>query len=276
MQNRKPPGRVSADDKTIDRTVAGWTLLAVSAVVILFGTACGAEARSANQDLPVWCSEIVESTPFSREDLGQCYELSGVVVDVDPNFGDGSLASVEVDTGEWRPAQVVMSPECNTWKIGDAFREEVEIVAGVALPWDFSLSYCAAKPVPSRDSVPEQVSYDWCKDEGEPFTVPAVKNLIEDPEAQFPEPSERYLHKCFRVVGKVTDSHYPGYDTTEYVTVKLDDSGSTVTVTGPSVCLSLKDEGRADVLAIYQLMYPGNENQGLGVPSFYVPDARHC
>ena len=171
---------------------------------------------------------------------------------------------------------MVMSPECSTWEVGDAFDEEVEIVARVSWPSDFMLPYCAAKPVPSRDSVPEEVSYNWCTDEGEPLPIPAVVDLIEDPEAQLPEPSERYLHKCFRIVGKVVRSDYPGYDTTEHVTVKLDESGSTVKVTGPSVCLSLKDEDRYDVLAFYELTVPGNQNRGLGIPRFYVPDARYC
>ena len=171
---------------------------------------------------------------------------------------------------------MVMSPECSSWEVGDAFDEEVEIVARIPWPSDFRLPYCAAKPVPSRDSVPKEVSYDWCSDEGEPLPIPAVRDLIEDPEAQFQEPSERYLHKCFRIVGKVVRSHYPGYDTNEHVTVKLDESGSTVTVSGPSVCLSLKDEVRVDVLAFYKLVRPGSQNRGLSLPSFSVPDARHC
>ena len=178
--------------------------------------------------------------------------------------------------GETRPATVVMSPECSSWEVGDAFDEEVEIVARISWPSDFRLPYCAAKPVPSRDSVPKEVSYDWCSDEDEPLPIPTVRDLIEDPEAQFQEPSERYLHKCFRIVGKVVRSHYPGYDTNEHVTVKLDESGNTVTVSGPSVCLSLKDEDRVDVLAFYQLVRPGSQNRGLGLPSFSVPDARHC
>ena len=90
---------------------------------------------------------------------------------------------------------MVMSPECSTWEVGDAFDEEVEIVARVSWPSDFMLPYCAAKPVPSRDSVPEEVSYNWCTDEGEPLPIPAVVDLIEDPEAQLPEPSERYLRE---------------------------------------------------------------------------------
>ena len=249
----------------------------VSATMLLAITmACGNESGSVNQDLPVWCSGLVESAPFSREDLDKCYSLSGVVVGVDSRSGDGSLSYVEVDAGETRPATVVMSPECSSWEVGDAFAEEVEIVARVSWPSDFRLPYCAARPVPSRDSIPEEVSYDWCSDAGEPLPIPAVRDLIEDLEAQLPEPSERYLHKCFRIVGKVVRSHYPGYDTTEYVVVELNESGSTVTVTGPSVCLSLKDEDRVDVLAFYQLMMPGNQNGGLGLPDFYVPDARHC
>ena len=244
-------------------------------MLLVITMACGNEPRSANQDLPVWCLGLVENLPYSRADLGKCYSLSGPVVGVDLNAGDGSLAYVEVDTGERRPAKVLMSPECGTWKVGDPFDEVVQIPFSFQIT-DFNLPYCAAKPVPSRDAVPEEVSYDWCSDEGEPLPIPAVRDLIEDPEAQLPEPSERYLHKCFRIVGKVVRADYPGYDTTEYMTVQLDESGSTVDVTGPSVCLSLKDKDRADVLAFYQLVTPGNQNRGLGLPSFYVPDARHC
>ena len=260
-------------------TAAGAAPLAVLAFLIgilLTAVACGNESRSANQDVPIWCAEVVESLPFSREDLGKCYSLSGVVVDVDSSRGDGSLTYVEVDAGEWRPAEVVMSPECSTWEVSDSFEEVVKISARISSPSDFRLPYCAAKPVPNRDSIPEEVSYAWCSDEGEPLPIPAVRDLIKDPGAQLPEPSERYLHKCFRIVGKVLSSHYRGYGTTEYVTVKLDASGGTVMVTGPSVCISLKDENRVDVLAFYQLVRPGDQNQGLGVPDFYVPDARHC
>ncbi len=263
----------------IQKLIAACVPLALLALVIgipLVAMACGNDSRPANQDVPVWCSEVVESLPFSRQDLGKCFSLSGVVVGVDSNLGDGSLSYVEVDAGEAIPAKVGMSSECSTWEVGDPFDEAVEIVARVSRPVDFDLPYCAAKPVPSRDSIPEEVAYDWCSDEGEPLPIPAVRDLIKDPEAQLPEPSERYLHKCFRIMGKVVRSHYPGYDTTEYVTVKLDASGSAVTVTGPSVCLSLKDEERVDVLAFFQLVRPGDQNQGLGVPDFYVPDARHC
>ena len=255
-------------------------VMAVLIVTVLLGaTACGSgdnNARSANHELPVWCTELVDGLPFSREDLGACYSLSGVVVGVESSAGDGSLSYVEVAAGESQLAKVAMLPACSTWEVGDAFDEEVEIVARFSWPVDFSLPYCAAKPVPSRDSVPEQVSYEWCTDEGEPLPIPAVRDLIEDPEAEFPEPSERYLHKCFRIVGQVVRSDYPGYDTTEYVSVKLDESGSTVMVSGPSVCLSLKDEDRVDVLAFYEIMRPGDQNQGLGLPDFDVPDARHC
>ena len=246
------------------------------AAIQVIAVSCSNETPTANQDLPVWCSGLVDSTPFERDDLGQCYALSGVVVGVDTSSGDGMLAYVEIDAGEWLPAKVVMAPECSTWEVGDQFDEEVKIVARVSWPSDFDLPYCAAKPVPSRDSIPKEVSYDWCSDEGEPLTIPAMRDLVIDAAAQFPEPSERYLRKCFRIVGKVVRSDYPGYDTTEYVTVKLDESGSTVWVLGPSVCLSLKDEGRVDVLAFYSVMMPGKQNQGLGIPSFYVPDARHC
>ena len=252
-------------------------VIAVLLVSVILGTmACRNESRSASQALPAWCPALVDSLPFSREDLDMCYQLSGVVVGVDSSKGDGTLTYVEVDTGESRPAEVMMSPPCSIWEVGDSFDEVVEIVARVSWPTDFELPYCAAKPAPSRGSIPEEVSYDWCSEDSDPLPVPPVRDLIEETEGQFPEPSERYLHKCFRIAGKVIRSHYPGYDTTEYVAVKLDESGSVIAVTGPSVCLSLKDEGRVDVLAIYQVVRPGDQNQGLGVPDFYVPDARHC
>ena len=219
----------------------------------------------------------MDSFPFKMDDIGQCYALSGVVVGVDTSSGDGTLAYVEVDGGESRPAKVSMSLECSTWEVGDPFDEEVGIVARVSWPSDFRLPYCEAKPVPRRDTVPANVSYDWCR--GEPLPLPAVMALLKDPDAPMPEPAERYLHGCFRIVGSVDSSHYPGYDTNELVVVELD-SGGTVSVSGPSVCLSLKDENRVDVLASYSVWMPFEgtnvPNRGLGLPYFTVPDARHC
>ena len=256
--------------------IAPLAAFALLSSIAWVAVACGNEAKAGSQDLPAWCPGLVESLPFSRDDLGHCYALSGVVTDVDSTIGDGGLTYVKVAAGEPLPATVVMPTECSTWAVGDPFDEKVDIVARVSWPADFRLPYCATKPVPSRNSVPSQVSYEWCDDGGEPLPMPAVRDLIEDPEAQLPVPSEHHLHKCFRIMGEVVKSHYPGYDTTEYVTVKLDQSGSTVMVSGPSVCLSLKDKRRVDVLAFYQLVTPGGQNGGLGLPDFYVPDARYC
>ena len=116
--------------------VAVFALAAIQVIAI----ACSDQTPTANQGLPVWCSAVVDSPPFEREDVGQCYALSGVVVGVDTSSGDGTLAYVEVDEGESRPAKVAMSPECSTWAVGDPFDEAVEIVARVGgLPWDFDM-----------------------------------------------------------------------------------------------------------------------------------------
>ena len=165
------------------------------AAIQVIAIACSSGTPTASRDLPVWCLGLVDSFPFERDDLGQCYALSGVVVGVDTSSGDGTLAYVAVDEGESRPAQVSMSSECSTWEVGDTFDEEVTIVARISWPVDFNLPYCVAKPVPSRASIPEDVSYDWCS-EGEPLPIPAIRDLVIEPEAQFPEPSERYLNKC--------------------------------------------------------------------------------
>ena len=58
----------------------------------------------------------------------------------------------------------------------------------------------------AASSVPKEASYDWCSDEDEPLPIPAVRDLIRNPEAQFPERSGHYLHKCSRIAGKVVRS----------------------------------------------------------------------
>ena len=58
--------------------------------------------------------------------------------------------------------------------------------------------------------------------------------------------------------------------------MQLDESGGTVDATRPSVRPSLRDKSHAEVLASYQLVASEHQNRGLGQPSFYVPDARHC
>ena len=67
----------------------------------------------------------------------------------------------------------------------------------------------------AASSDPKEASYDWSSDEDEPLPIPAVRDLIRNPKAQFPAVSGHYLRKCSRIAGKVVRSDYPGCGTAE-------------------------------------------------------------